>query len=542
MTSDLMEKIVALCKRRGFIYPGSEIYGGLGGTWDYGPLGVLLANNIKNEWWRSMVLLRENVVGLDSSILHHPKVWEASGHISSFTDPLVECRKCHQRYHVDQLSIKSSDYASVIKEFVNVSDKALDDTDISIKKVEAMLSMYDAILAGRNWDDVTPEEKTTLNGLLSLAKKEIEENKKRFNFRKFVLSELQSFKKFYGFFTWLILNRSVRCPNCGDMNWTSSKEFNLMFKTYIGPVDDEENKTYLRPETAQGIFINFLNVIETTRVRIPFGIAQIGKGFRNEITIGNFLFRVREFEIMELEFFVKPDEVEKWHKHWKKERLKWYLKLGMQEKNIKVVDLPKEGLAHYSKGTAEIWYNWPFMGFGELEGIANRGDYDLKKHSEYSGKKFEAADSVSTEGTETPMPPYTPYVIEPSVGVGRAMLAFLLDAYSEENGRTILKLHPKLAPYKVAVFPLLANKPDLVKKARDIYLDLKQDFMAAFDGRGNIGGRYASQDEIGTPFCITVDFQSLKDKDVTVRDRDTTKQERVKIIDLKSYLHGKIEE
>lgn len=444
--NNLMEKIVALCKRRGFIYPGSEIYGGLAGTWDLGPLGVELARNIKQEWWRSMVYLRDDIVGLDSSILHHPQVWEASGHVASFTDPLVECKVCHLRFRADH-------------------------------------------------------------------KKEIEEHEK-----------------------------SHEKPE-----WTGVKQFNLMFKTYVGPTEDDENKTYLRPETAQGIFINFLNVLDTTRVKIPFGIAQIGKGFRNEITTGNFLFRAREFEIMELEFFVKPGTDKEWHEYWKKERLNWYLNLGIKQENIKIVDLPREELAHYSRGTAEIWYNWPFMGFGELEGIANRGDYDLKQHSQHSGKKLEvadpttpASDNQNAQVFETPMPPYTPYVVEPAVGVGRAMLAFLLDAYSEGEGRVILKLHPKLAPYKVAVFPLLANKSELTKLAREIYEDLKEEFMIAWDDRGNIGKRYASQDEIGTPFCITVDFDTLKDNAVTVRNRDSAKQERVKINELSNFLQEKL--
>lgn len=461
--NDLMDKIVALCKRRGFIYPGSEIYGGLGGTWDYGPLGVLLANNIKNEWWRNMVLHRENVVGLDSSILHHPKVWEASGHIASFTDSLIECKHCHARFRADHVL-----------------------QSLSIDPIELL-----------GWGS---------------------ENQK--------------------------LLKNYSCELCKTVGqFTEPRNFNLMFTTTIGAAESKgfDNTVYLRPETAQGIFINFLNVIDSTRIRIPFGIAQIGKGFRNEITTGNFLFRVREFEMMELEFFVKPQKAEESHEYWKRERLKWYLNLGLKKENVKVVDLPKEDIAHYSKGTAEIWYDWPFMGFGELEGIANRGDYDLKRHSEYSGKRLEIADPVGSEGVETPMPPYTPYVIEPSVGVGRAMLAFLLDAYEEDGKRVVLKLHPKLAPYKAAVFPLLANKPELIKKAKGIYDNLKLTIMVAWDDRGNIGGRYASQDEIGTPFCITVDFQSLEDERVTVRDRDTTKQDRVKIVDLKEYLHGKID-
>ncbi|MBI2430675.1 MAG: glycine--tRNA ligase [Candidatus Levybacteria bacterium] len=424
-----MDKLVALCKRRGFIFPGSELYGGLNGTWDLGPLGVLLAQNIKHEWWKSVVLKREDVVGLDSSILHHPKVWEASGHVASFTDPLIECKVCHERFRADHK------------------------------------------------DQIAKHEKAH--------------------------------------------------PNPA---WTDIKSFNLMFKTFLGPIDDEKNKTYLRPETAQGIFINFKNVVETSRVKIPFGIAQIGKGFRNEITTGNFLFRVREFEMMELEFFVKPGTDKKWHDLWKQERYNWWLRLGIRKENIKLVDLPREDIAHYSKGTTEVWYNWPFMSFGELEGIANRGDYDLSQQAKYSGRDLSYFDQKDNER-------YIPYVIEPSVGIGRAMLAFLIDAYYEEEKRVVLRLHPKLSPIKIAVFPLLGNKNELITKAKDLYKTLKTSFEGevAFDDRGNIGKRYLYQDEIGTPWCVTVDFDTLKDNTVTVRDRNSTKQERVAIGDMLTF-------
>ncbi len=447
VTSNVMEKLVALCKRRGYIFPGSELYGGLNGTWDLGPLGVAFANNIKHEWWKSMILTREDVVGLDSAILHHPKTWEASGHVASFTDPLVECKVCHERFRADHT-------------------------------------------------------------------KNIEEHEK-----------------------------SHKEKNI----WTQVKQFNLMFKTYVGPIDDEKNKTYLRPETAQGIFINFKNVLETSRVKIPFGIAQIGKGFRNEITTGNFLFRVREFEMMELEFFVKPGTDKTWHEYWKEQRLQWYLSLGIQKENIKLVDLPKEDIAHYSKGTSEVWYKWPFTSthvgdtFGELEGIANRGDYDLSQHAKHTGKDIVYFEQETNEK-------FVPYVIEPSVGVGRAMLAFLIDAYAEDPSassgqvRVFLKLHPKLAPVKVAVFPLLGNKEELKGRAKEIYKTLKTALHGAvmFDDRGNIGKRYLYQDEIGTPWCVTVDFDSLEDKKVTVRERDSVKQERVAIGELVEYFQGKL--
>jgi glycyl-tRNA synthetase len=430
---NLMDKLVALCKRRGFIFPGSELYGGLNGTWDLGPAGVLLANNLKSEWWNSMVLANDNIVGIDSSIVLNAKVWEASGHVSSFTDPLIECKICHIRFRADN-------------------------------------------------------------------KKEIEEHTK--------------------------LHK-------GKKEWTGIKSFNLMFKTYVGPVDNEDNKTYLRPETAQGIFINYKSVLESTRVRVPFGIAQIGKGFRNEITTGNFLFRVREFEMMELEYFVKPDDAAKAHNTWIEKRFDWYVNLGIDPKNLKKEEIKKEELAHYSKGTTEIWYNWPFMGFGELEGIANRGDYDLSVHQKASGRDLSYFDEETKEK-------FTPYVIEPSVGVGRAMLAFLLDAYREDGKRVFLKLHPKLTPYKVAIFPLLANKKELVDKARSMYKGLRQNMMVAWDDRGNIGKRYFAQDEIGTPFCITVDFQTLEDDTVTVRNRDTGKQDRISISGFPAYYNDKV--
>ncbi len=428
---DLMEKVVSLCKRRGFVYPGSEIYGGLNGTWDLGPLGTALARNIKHEWWADTVRARDDVVGLNSSILHHRQVWEASGHVASFTAPLIECKNCHNRFRADSLKEK--------------------------------------------------------------------------------------------------------CPECGLKEFTPARQFNEMFTTHIGSTEDKISDLYLRPETAQGIFINFQNVLNSTRVTVPFGIAQIGKGFRNEITTGNFLFRVREFEMMELEFFVEPGTDRKWHEYWKDRRLKWYSDLGINSQNIKIVDLPKEDIAHYSRGTAEIWYNWPFMGFGELEGIANRGDYDLTRHAKSSGRDQSYTDPETGKK-------YIPYVIEPSVGVGRAMLAFLVDGYFEADKRVILKLHPKLAPCTVAVFPLLANKPELVEKAREIYrrLKLETDLAVAWDDRGNIGKRYYAQDEIGTPWCLTVDFQTMEDNSVTVRDRDTAKQERVGIDRLDTYFSSKL--
>ena len=432
--SDLMDKIVSLAKRRGFIFPGSEIYGGLANSWDYGPLGVELKNNVKRAWWRSMVMERDDVVGIDAAIIMHSKVWEASGHLSSFSDSLIECKKCHERF------------------------------------------------------------------------RETEHGK-------------------------------PLCPKCGG-EMTESKKFNLMFKTFIGPVEDSAHQVYLRPETAQAMFVDFKEVLNTTRKKIPFGIAQIGKAFRNEITPGNFTFRTREFEQMELEYFVEPGTDEKWHQYWLKERMAWYIKYGISRKNLQFRAHTKEELSHYSAGTSDVEYNFPW-GWGELEGIANRTNFDLSQHSKYSGQDLSYFDEEKKKK-------FISYVIEPSAGADRSVLAFMLDAYREEEdkdggARVILKIHPQLASYKVAVFPLLANKPQLVKLARKIYDDLKKQFMTAWDDRGNIGKRYYSQDEIGTPWCVTIDFESLKDKKVTVRDRDSMKQKRVPIKELTEYFKKQLE-
>ena len=430
--ADIMEKIVSLTKRRGFVFPGSEIYSGIGGIYDLGPLGVELEKNIKNAWWKNIVSQRENVVGLDSAILMNRQVWHTSGHVESFTDPLVECKNCHIRFREDHLP------------------------------------------------------------------------------------------------------KSKNCPTCGKNDWTAPRMFNLMFKTHIGPVEEDGTETFLRPETAQGIFVNFKNVFDTMRVKLPFGIAQIGKGFRNEITTGNFLFRVREFEMMELEYFTYPKQAEADFEYWQKERMDWHLSLGLKKENLRFREHESDERAHYATRSVDIEYNWPFMDWGELEGIANRTDYDLKQHAKESGKDL----SYFDEETKKKI---VPYVIEPSIGVGRMMLALLIDAYSEEKDRIVLKLKPELAPYKVAVFPLLANKPELTKLAHAVYDDLRKEFPTVWDERGNIGKRYYAQDEAGTPYCITVDFQSLDDKTVTIRDRDTTKQKRVKISELKDTLANSLD-
>lgn len=425
-----MDKIVALCKRRGFIYPGSEIYGGLGGTWDYGPLGTELKRNIKNIWWKDVVQLREDIVGLDAAIMMNPKVWEASGHLEAFVDPLVECKVCHGRFRADQ--------------------------EVEIKEHET-----------------THKEK---------------------------------------------------------VEWTQPQKFNLLVKAYLGVVEGKQSEVYLRGEITQGVHVNFRNVLDSTRIKIPFGIAQIGKAFRNEITPGNFTFRSREFEQMEVQYYIKPgkDEDMKWFEYWKNYWMDWYIKLGIKKENLRFKEHEEGQRAHYAKAAFDIEYNAPF-GWAEFMGIHHRGDWDLKRHQEYSGQDLSYRDPETGEE-------FIPWDIETSAGVDRSALFFLIDAYTEENGRVFLKLHPKLAPIKAAVFPLLANKPELIKKAKEIYDDLKKDFMVAWDDRGNIGKRYASQDEIGTPFCITVDFQSLEDEMVTVRDRNSAKQERVKIVDLRTYL------
>jgi len=441
-----MDKIVAFCKRRGFVYQSSEIYGGIRSSYDYGPLGVELKRNIKEEWWRRMVHVREDMVGLDSAIIMHPKVWEASGHTATFNDMLVESRTSKRRYRADHL-------------------------------------IEDA--TGIDAEGLSPEELTRI----------IQEDER------------------------------VKDPVDGGRDFAPVRPFNLMFETYMGPVKSPENVAYLRPETAQGIFVNFKNVFQTSRVKVPFGIAQQGKSFRNEITPGNFIFRTREFEQMEMEFFVKPGTDEEWHEYWIEERWNWYTSLGLNPDNLRRYEHPKEKLSHYSKRTVDIEYNYSFAGWLELEGIANRTDYDLKQHAKYSGENLEYFDQVTSER-------YVPYVIEPAVGPDRIMLAFLMDAYTEEevNGeqRTVLKLHPRLAPTKAAVFPLSRKEP-VSTIARELYDDLKGDYRIFYDDSGSIGRRYRRQDEAGTPFCVTVDFNTIEDKQVTIRDRDTLQQERVPI-------------
>jgi len=443
-----MEKIVSFCKRKGFIFQSSEIYGGLGGFYDYGPLGVQMKRNIKESYWKFMVNSRPNVVGLDSAIISNPRVWEASGHVSNFSDPLTECKKCHKRFRADHLM-----------EAANV---------------------------------------TELSG--------------------------------------------VKCPECGG-ELMEVREFNLMLKTFIGPVVDDSSVAYLRPETAQCIFTNFKNVLDTQRLKMPFGIAQIGKAFRNEITPGNFIFRTREFEQMEMEFFVKPGEQEEWYQYWINESMRFLTEvLGIKKENLRIKPAAKEDLAHYAIACSDIEYNFPSIGWSEIEGIASRGDYDLSQHEKFSGQELKYFDEVNHEK-------YIPYVIEPSIGVDRLLLALICDSYQElEKGRSgdsdsseiVLKLNSKLSPMQFAVLPLVKNKEEITSKAKEVFALLSNSFSGEYDETGTIGKRYRRQDEIGTPYCVTVDFDTLNDNAVTVRNRDTMSQERISIDNLVDYFNKNV--
>lgn len=486
-----MEKIVSLAKRRGFVFQSSEIYGGLNGCWDYGPLGVELLNNIKNEWWKAFTY-REDIEGLDSAILMHPKVWEASGHVENFTDPMIDCKSCKARFRLDtlgeQFSEKKKEKAiKAVKELLTETDeykqeilqKILDDYDNLDEQVETIL-----------------ENEEIAFDLLS-----------QFN-----------------------------CPNCGAKDsFTSPRNFNLMFKTFLGSVENQDNAIFMRPETAQGIYVNFLNVLNSSRQKLPFGIAQIGKAFRNEINTKNFLFRTREFEQMEMQYFVNPSEDKKYFNEWKDIRLQWFKNLGMTPENLRYHDHPEDKLAHYAKEATDIEYKFPF-GWGEIEGIHNRTNYDLSRHEEYSGKSQKYYDDQSKEK-------FIPFIIETSAGASRSFMAFLVDAYTEEevNGeqRVVMKFHPKLAPNKVAVLPLV-NKDGMPEIARDIEKELRPHMRVFYDSKGAIGRRYRRQDEAGTPYAVTVDTQTLDDNTVTVRDRDSMAQERVAIDKLKMYLLEKL--
>ena len=457
---DSMETLVALCKNRGFIYAGSEIYGGLANTWDYGPLGMELKNNVKKAWMKKFIQENKYNVGLDSAILMNPQTWVASGHVGGFSDPLIDCKECKTRHRADKL----------IEEWAHEKGKDMIADGMSDK-------------------------------------------------------ELVDFIK----------ENQIPCPDCGKTNFTDIRKFNLMFKTFQGVTEDEKAEIYLRLETAQGIFVNFKNVMRTTRRKLPMGIAQIGKSFRNEITPGNFIFRTREFEQMELEFFCKPGTDLEWHSYWKKFCKDWLLSLGMKEESIRLRDHSKEELSHYSNATTDIEFNFPF-GWGELWGIADRTDFDLKSHMKESNEDFTYTDVETNEK-------YVPYCIEPSLGADRVLLAFLCNSYEQEklpddDSRVVLHLHPALAPYKVAVLPLSKKLSD---KANEVYEKLSKKFMCDYDEAGSIGKRYRREDEIGTPYCITIDFDTLEDDSVTIRDRDTMEQIRLKIDEVSNWIEEKIQ-
>lgn len=457
--NDLMEKIVSLCKRRGFVFPSSEIYGGFAAVYDFGPYGVELAKNIREAWWKAMVYDHENIVGLDSAIFMHPKVWEASGHVGGFSDPLAECRECHSRVRVDHLLEEAGVFA---------------DEKMSEAEINALFS----------------------------------DNKGK-----------------------------VKCPKCGKSNFSEAKNFNLLVQSNLGNFTGDWTKepTYLRGETCQGIYVNFKNVLDSSRVKVPFGIAQIGKAFRNEITARQFIFRKREFEQMEMQYFVQPEDAAAVYEEWRAKRFQYYIDLGIKSENLRWHE--HENLVFYAKAAWDIEYNFPF-GFKELEGIHNRSDYDLTQHSKFSGEDLSYRDPQTNEK-------YTPWIVETSVGVDRTFLAVMTDAYTEEtvgegDTRVVLKFPKKLAPVQVAVFPLMKNKPELVAKAREVFDMLRPHLRCEFDDNGNVGKRYRRQDEIGTPYCVTIDFDSLEDGAVTVRDRDTMQQERVKIEALKQYVTEKM--
>ncbi|MBI3485800.1 glycine--tRNA ligase [Candidatus Daviesbacteria bacterium] len=486
--SNLLEKIVALCKRRGFIYPGSEIYGGLANTYDYGPMGAELLRNIRNLWWDYFVHKREDIVGLDASLISAAKIWEASGHTAGFADAMVDCKNCQARFRADHI----------------ISDFFLNFYRLSSKSKDASELISDMV--GNNPLIIIPSDdkkgiETKLEGL--------------------PIEQL----------TKLISKEKILCPNCGKSDWTEVRKFNLLFPVNLGIVEGDQSLAYLRGETAQGIFINFKNIVDSTRVRLPFGVAQLGKSFRNEITLGNSIFRTIEFEQGEIEYFFDPEK-EDWQKlfeDFKKGMWNFVVSsLGVKDSNLRWREHSDQERSFYSKKTLDLEYNFPF-GYKELWGLAYRTDYDLSQHQKFSGKDLTILDPETNKKI-------LPHVIEPAVGINRLMLMVLTDAYSEEGERIFLKLNPKIAPYKAAVFPLLANKEELVNLARKIYEDLRKEFLIAWDDRGNIGKRYASQDEIGTPYCITVDFDTLKDDSVTIRDRNSAKQERVKIPDLTNYL------
>ncbi len=475
----LMEKLTALAKRRGFIFQSSEIYGGINGFWDYGPLGTGLKRNIKDAWWHDMVTTRDDMVGLDSAIIMNPRVWEASGHLSGFADPMVDCRQCKGRFRADKVwavKVQHKDGVQVVGMEADSQEEARQGASSALAKIAKKHGSADIV--------------EVLSADVTLGQAE----------------------RAGGF----------ACPSCGQMTLTPARKFNLMFKTYVGAVESDDSVAYLRPETAQGIFANFKNVVDTSRVKLPFGIAQIGKSFRNEINPRNYTFRSREFEQMEIEFFCRPDEAAKWYEYWRDLRHKWYTNLGLKSSKLRLREHGKEELAHYAASCADVEYEFPF-GISELEGVANRTDYDLKRHQEFSGKDLTYFDDETKER-------FVPYVVEPSAGVDRTCLALMCEAYDEDQiegeKRVVMRFNPRIAPIKAAVFPLVKREtmPDV---AWAIYRDVKAHFPTFYDEKGAIGRRYRRQDEAGTPFCITVDGQTLQDQTVTVRDRDSLHQIRI---------------
>ncbi|MBI4524247.1 MAG: glycine--tRNA ligase [Deltaproteobacteria bacterium] len=510
-----MDTIVSLCKRRGFVFQSSEIYGGLGSAWDYGPLGVEYKNNIKRLWWRDNVHLRDDMVGLDAAISMHPRVWEASGHVASFSDPFTGCSECGRHYRADQI------YEAVWNcKWFRAVTKILESP--SAKKGE-----WRAIA---NWAQ-SDGKKLAPNFPLKDPKLEIE-SPTRYPFEGPDDSRFQTFLRTLSHVGASVGNPlGVLCPNCGGAKLSEPKPASLMLETFLGPVKETATKTYLRPETAQGIFVNFDNVLQSMRKKLPFGIAQIGKAFRNEITPGNFTFRTREFEQMEIEYFVTPGTDEGWHQKWIDERFAWYQRYGIRKENIRLREHAPDELAHYAKRCVDVEYLFP-MGWSELEGIANRTDYDLKQHSEFSGKALDYFDEETKQR-------FVPYVIEPSAGADRSALAFLVDAYHEEEvrgeKRVVLRLHPELAPIKIAVLPLLKKNSRIVETAHRICSELRKKWVSVYDDTASIGRLYRRQDEVGTPFCVTVDVQTVgdekspADEKVTIRDRNTMEQIRVPI-------------
>lgn len=525
-TPSVMDQIVSLCKRRGFVYQASEIYGGIRGFWDYGPLGVLLKNNIRDWWWKCMVECPPvgpdgdivSMVGLDSSIIQHPMTWKASGHVDTFTDPMVDCRETNLRYRADHILVavglvkRKSGVVENLGYYTVLSGD--DASDNFIKRVDKIAKKTGG------GDVVAPTDFVELT--------------------RFSLQQAH-----------LIVGPDATKPG----TLTEPRPFNLMLDTYPGPIRDEANKTYLRPETAQGIFLNFKNIVDTNRIKVPFGVAQVGKSFRNEVTPRNFIFRSREFEQMEMEFFCPPDDALKWYEFWRGERMKWWLTMGIKPENLIFRDHATDELSHYSKATVDIEYRYPFTApdFGELEGIAHRGDYDLSQHSKHSGQKLDYFDQelqlklkeqgASAEDVKSKSR-YIPNVIEPASGLTRAVLVLLCEAYTYEKGRAgaeeWFKFKPKFAPVKLGIFPLV-NKDGMPEMAEKIYMDLRQRYTCEYDPKQSIGKRYARMDEIGTPMCIVVDGDSLKDNTVTVRDRDTTAQERVSVDKLHAYVVAKLE-